>query len=610
MNELKLLLSNWHRAVIFLFMSLPLAVLAGNTSTEYFYRATANISGSGKVYVATTATDEPAYQSSEHTITGSQRSGDSGAQVTFYYYAQANDGYIFDHWAKDSANGTSVSTNPNYNVTETVISTNQNSRTTFTYYAVFKQQTGVIKVNSADNSKGTAGIINADNAVGDEVTLTAFPDVSNGVVFLGWRKGSATSGEYVSTDNPYTLTASSETQGTYYACFSEPLQRVYIRIQNKRTGKFLSLYGDSRAATHQGTISGNSFDDGFIFTNSLKMISEANAQGNPTTVFLRAGNPSGVGVTTNANLTSQGVAFIPTLVTDTDKELTMTLTADGSYQIFTTVSVNDNGTAVNLNSYLCDEGSDWPVMKVTDDPDTWYVYVLDENTVDGAFGANTKAKFTKDGKYYTTMYTTFPYQLLDGVKAYYLPASEQTSYDEATNTVIFSEVSSGKVPANTAVILECDNVQYTSGTAVTNRLLPLNETITSIVGESENLLKGYVSINGSTRENDKSRMYVLSYNNDKLGFYHYSKATMTPNKAYLELPESIDDNPLAKTMTFAFGQEDATGINISQSVSARMGRARAVYDLQGRKVADTPLSMKPSFKKGIFIYRGKKIIIK
>ena len=99
-----------------------------------------------------------------------------------------------------------------------------------------------------------------------------------------------------------------------------------------------------------------------------------------------------------------------------------------------------NGNTMINRSYLCDEGSesDWAVLKsdVSDGSHFWDVYVLDEQITEGAFGANAKSKYTHDGKYYTTMYAPFPYKLLDGVKAYYLPISEQ-SYNKDTHTAIF-----------------------------------------------------------------------------------------------------------------------------------------------------------------------------
>ena len=194
-----------------------------------------------------------------------------------------------------------------------------------------------------------------------------------------------------------------------------------------------------------------------------------------------------------------------------------------------------------MNSYFCDEGTGWLVMKTTDGlsedvlkSSEWTVYILDENTVEGAFGANTKAKYTKEGKYYTTMYTDFPYKLQDGVNAYYLVFNSE--FTDITDRVVFTQVEGDVVPANLAVVLECPAVQNsaTSGTVV-NRLLPLpaNTQSNVSVNEGDNYIKGYICLDGKKTENDKVRMYVLSSKNDKLGFYHSTATYMTPNKAYL-----------------------------------------------------------------------------
>lgn len=595
-------------AFVIIMAAISLSANAGGNTSTYYYSATARISptGSGRVYVNTNATNNPDYQTTS-TKTGTQRSTNNSVQVTFYYYAQANEDYIFDHWARGSAGGTSVSTSPSYTVTETVNSTSERNPTSFTYYAVFKKQTGLVKVTSMNNSHGTVTISDTENSIGDNVTLTAYPDIANGVIFLGWRKNNTGSGDYISTNKVMTITVSDETKGTYYAYFSEPEERVYCRIRNKGTGKFLSVYGNTTATPTTQTMGDQSATDGFKFTNSLKMISAEEAQGNPTTVFLRTGHPSGIGVSIDDHLAAQGVDT----QTLTDGSLLTMETTNGDTKIYTQMRAGSGNNTITFNSYLCDEGTGWLVMKpdgFSNDNDVWEVITLHEDTEDWAFGANTKAKFTKDGKYYTTMYTDFAYKLLDGVKAYYLPTSGEASYNAETNTVVFAEVTTEKVPAYTAVILECDNVQNTSGTAVTNRMLPLaNETVAPIVGESDNLLKGYLSLNGSTVANNKKLMYVLSSSEGILGFFHSSKAAMTANKAYLELPETLDGNSLAKTATFSFGQpdeEEPTGIKLSEKLVDQ--NDNIYYDLQGRVMGTDGKSLRP----GIYIYNSKKIIIK
>ena len=278
-----------------------------------------------------------------------------------------------------------------------------------------------------------------------------------------------------------------------------------------------------------------------------------------------------------------------------------------------------------LPTYLCDEGGDYAVMKTIqglskDEQSTaeWSLYSLDETTTEGAFGANTKAKFTKDGKYYTTMYTDFPYKLLDGVNAYYLVFNEE--FTEITYRVKFTKVEGGKVAANTAVILECPAVQNNieSTDVVTNRLLPLTDNYPSFtVNEGENFLKGYISVNGETRLN-QDKYYVLSANKEEvLGFHPYSKPTMTPNKAYLDV--RVSDQTVveahAKNVTFYFGEpeddtenQETNGIELSNQVVDE-DDSTPVYNLNGTKVAEGKAAEK-MLSPGVYVKKGKKFVVK
>lgn len=626
--------TNMKRWLTTIVMAIFVAFPSMATST-YYYKATAHVSstGGGKVYVS----DEPGAPSSysnEKSVTGSQDGiyawlfGVTSTSVTFYYSAMADDGYIFDHWSKSSNGSDPVSTNANYTVSETVSSRNSGSPTPFNYYAVFKEQTGLIKVATADVTRGSVTIDPVENANGDEVVLTAYPDVANGVKFLGWSKGAASTTTFVSTANPYTLTASTETAGTYYANFSAPLEKMFCRIKNKNTGKYLSVYGDVKAGIHYNYDDGEKAD-GFIFENSLKLISASEAQGNPTTVFLRSGHGGMIGTTVEIDLSNMGVSY-SNLITpgavleDADRcKLTMKPNGDGTYHIYSNVKLQrNNNQTIELESYLCDDGSNWPHSEITSnhaiptDPKySWEVIILDENTTKGAFGANTKQKYTQVvggvNKYYTTMYTTFPYQLLDGVKAYYLPISE-SSYDQENNIVKFTEITD-KVPANTAVILECNEAQNTSDSEVKNRLMPLTD-YDAYISPDVNLLKGYYWLYGQDKvSNDASRMYVLSATEKegvkKLGFFHYSQANMNPNKAYLELPKADegtngDLSELESTIKFRFGtEEDDTPTSIITLSEQQIGDEDApIYDLMGRRVKNAV--------KGVYIQNGKKFIKK
>ena len=604
-------------------------------SSTYYYSATvtANPSdgGGGKVYITSSANQTPEngdYVATK-TITGSERNwtfiGDAGA--TFHLFAQANtdEDWIFDHWAEGSVNGTQVGT-PGVtalNSTKRFSSTSSNSPTEFKYFAIFKEMTGLIKVKSADPQYGSVSIDKPDNKKNDLVTLKAFPDVANGVKFLGWTKDDGTENLNPSP-NPFELTANDDTKGTYYAHFSEPAERLYVRIQNKATGRFLCFYGTTPAKQHQiERDGGDPQQDGFIFENSLQLIDCDKAQGNPETVFMRSGTASGQGVTTDIDLSVNSPRETPVsyhLLTSNQKELTMVKEGD-TYKIYSVFDLpyNDGGDTAPRNCYLCDDGeSDWLQMMYMENSGVaaaaaeWYVYFLDEETTEGAFGANAKETYTKDGLFYTTMYTDFAYECLDGVKAYYLDINSD-SYDEKKHLVYFSEIPKGIVPAFTAVVLECPAVQNeasNSPSAVTNRLIPL---ITGgpkqpeiSINEGSHFLKGYVSVNGEKVGNNKSTMYVLSYNTVGLGFYHYSGANMTPNKAYLDTYVPVDGYQGASTVSFVFGKDkeslgETDKITLHEAVVD--DNDAPIYDLQGRK-------MKGNLPKGIYVRNGQKFVVK
>ena len=602
-----------------------------NTST-YYYRAdveaklTNGVTGGGKVYVTTDPQSTPSYTStSDYTVGQQDVVGDYG-QRKFYYYAQADDGYIFSHWADDRYNNKTHSPNstdgtPYFNTDRTFSSKYSNYPTRFYTYAIFLKQDGVIKVQSSDPSKGSVAISNVENQYNQEVTISAFPDTQNGVKFLGWRKNGT--GDFVSTSASYTLIASAETEGTYYAYFSEPAEVVYCRIQNNKTKNFLSIYGgpDKRAGYHQRIVSGETRNDGFKFNDCLQMISPEDAQGNPATVFKLQGSPAGQGRTIGVNLSAHGASYKNYVNNNDAYELTISTSGSGVSHIFAPFTLDSDISA--MNSYFCDEGTGWLVMKTTDGLGTdvlksseWIVYILDENTVEGAFGANTKAKFTKDGMYYTTMYTDFPYQLLDGVNAYYLVFNSE--FTEITDRVMFTQVEGDVVPAYLAVVLECPAVQNsaTSGTVV-NRLLPLpaNTQSNVSVNEGDNYIKGYICLDGKKTENDKVRMYVLSSKNDKLGFYHSTATYMTPNKAYLLIPEGVEEQAEARannvTLSFGLPEEDdeqgTTEIILSEQMADY--EDAPVYDLQGRIVA-VGKAAESLLRQGIYIKKGKKFVVK
>lgn len=626
-------------AAVLLFWGL-LPIIAGNTSTTYYYRATiyTNPSAGGKVYANDTG-NQPnngsysnSTNNSPYRITGSESTtGDNGTK-TLYLWAQANNGYVFDHWEDNNGNNISTSTNTSTGISFNSTNSGDAQRTQFYYTAVFMEQRGLVKVAVAETGRGSVSIDKPNNTNGQEITISAFPDASNGIKFAGWSKGNNST--IVSTENPWTFTATSGnngTAGTYYAHFSDPPEQLYCRIMNRATGRFLTLYGTQKADQTTRVIGENTINDGFVFTNSLKMTSgEDEAKGNPMTVFLRISQSVSNGIAKEVDLKACGVEYVKDLVKEAKYSLTMENTTGGAVRIYANMSATISGTPYEFKSYLQDDGdSEFAVMKSVDNLTVegldWDIYVLDEDCITGSFGANTKRQFTQNGKYYTTMFSYFPYKLLDGVKAYYLPIHEENDiYDAETNTAHFKDIpltnNEGIVPMNTAVVLESENPYDNTN----NRLLPLKESDYHDLSFESNFLLGYNYVYGISNSNNttirgqyvpndinKPDMFILSQLNGRLGWY-YSKADhMTPNKAYIDvsaLEEYIANHPNeARTIKFTFGDDnsgEATGViapNYADEVDGPL------FDLNGRRVTNGDAY---GLKKGIYISNGKKIVVK
>lgn len=645
-------ISSWKgKAFLMLIGMLFVAIDAVASDYYYYVKADADLSAGGRVYVSTQQTNSPAYQKAPMEFNGSGNGLGSYMQ-NFYFYATNNVGYTFKGW-RNSSNSIE-STSASYNV-QKEISGGRWSRTQVIYTAVFEAVSGLVQAYTTNASRGMVTISNPNNKINQDVMITAIPDASQGVIFRGWKVSydnnvPGDDDPFVTTENPYTLHVSGS--AVYYAYFSEPAQMVYCVLKNKGTGRYLSLYGDGAASEHKtdvtvsipyvGDRTFNNVLDGYDFNNGLKMLEEGKVLGNPMTVFKRnstAVSNTEVGdLVTDVFMTTGDLTKVISIgsLTGTNRNLVFEQQNDGSYRIYTnitnTVRYNWTDYTVTNPSYLYDAGDDFAHLRSTNDMNGdesgtyWYIYFLTEDQVEGAFGANAKSDYTQGGMYYTTMYAPFAYKLLDGVNAYYLPMSKD-SYKEETNTVVFKKIASGGiVPANTAVILECQNADNPT----LNRLMPVSDE-TTIADASHQLLKGYTQLYSrdsqkqNTVANDNLR-YVLSIKNSKLGFYHYSGTNMNPNKAFLELPAPLDElaqyleehnnaGNLAKTVTFSFGETEentdngeATGIELSNQIVDE-DESAPVYNLNGGKVAEGKTAEK-MLRPGVYVKKGKKIVVK
>ena len=188
---------------------------------------------------------------------------------------------------------------------------------------------------------------------------------------------------------------------------------------------------------------------------------------------------------------------------------------------------------------------------------------------------------------YSTFFAHAEVAIPENVKAYYVTA-EGINGNYATLTQI-----ENIIPANTAVILEGAEGQYT-----------FNVSETGATAVSGNLLKG-TAVNSNITE----EAYVLS-NNGGVGLYKAQTTNVSTSggelkvflnnagKAYL--PASAVPAAANGAANFSFRFEGGT-TGISE-VKGENGEVKAIFDLTGRQVN--------AVERGIYIINGKKVLVK
>ena len=466
------------------FLLLSVNMMAGST---YYYKVTATASptGEGKVYVSDEQ-EKPKSNGYEDnkSITAPGSSTGQAASKEFYLFAQPAEGYLFDKWTKDDGT-TEVSKQKNATTgTLTSSSKDENNPATFGYIAHFIKA-GDAYVVSEDEAVGTAGISKPTNAIGEEVTLTAYPDMFAGK-FKAWTKD----GKVVSTDNPYTFTVTEDNKGKYVATFDKidmAKTGFYCIVRNVKFNRNLGLMGIS-----DKTVSSSNR----YLKNSI-MLLESNSDvmhASPAFVLKLTGKSDGTGGLEDANMAAQGKD------SKSIAKKTYTFSKHGDhFYIY--------GSAGSSTAYMVDFADAFTqeegVGKVNhpglynganenDASYHWQVIPITRNSTDAYFGAMPSEQAKVGDKYYTTMYTAFPYECLDDVKAY------TVDMINADGTVHLKEITSGKVPSKTAVVLACNSTKPNK-----NRLLPLLEEPAAV--EGDNLLKREIWLKNENKAEDEYR---------------------------------------------------------------------------------------------------------
>ena len=247
-----------------------------------------------------------------------------------------------------------------------------------------------------------------------------------------------------------------------------------------------------------------------------------------------------------------------------------------------------------------------PELLVTGDAAMWILEKVDDTNY---FGVKPSTNMRgRDGKYYTTLYVDFPFQIKGDVKAYTIEGVDAKNADGYYFAKVKELAQQGDtVPAQTAVVLECNSTNPAD-----NQLLPTGDEKPKT---SNNRLCGIFfggSINGLTVKDGAGNDYNVTHDNirafnintadsrNPIGFYKVkNNVTNIPgNKAFLVLTST---EAQAKSFVLEFEDGGTTGIETLEN-SKRSTDDGVYYDLQGRRVENPT--------RGIYIVNGKKVVIK
>ncbi|MDE6208004.1 MAG: hypothetical protein K2M55_09360 [Muribaculaceae bacterium] len=628
-------------------------------ASTFYSKVTATVSsGEGYVYVAnadkTDVSDDEINQTTHSATYSGQGLGTTGRgepDHTFKIYAKGADGYSFKQWTDGNKD------NPR-TVSFTVSSTSSSSPTTKEYAAIFEGS--AFSVKSYDLSMGTVSIDKPIVNIGDVVTITATPikPVGNGelwgtttnsksVKFAGWYNKA---GDFVSDENPYKHTVDAEDVFTAkfereFAIKTDANNKIYgyYRLQstmcnnpNKEgepgkyymciTGDFVPALSSSNRYL-MGAVELNQYPYDFAgarksdYAYSLAPYSDCgsvlyitgDAESN-----IHSAITSRTTVANNIDATAQGVSVKK--MTGGQTLNLKTAATQGFYIIFSGSSAS---LQVNYFHHMW-VTTDKPANAVFNYAGDFDVQPIDLEHIDtNYFGAYPSADMEFDGGYWSTMYTSFPYECYepDGVEAYVVKSA--TNNEEGT-FINLTRLEDGIVPAATPVILKCKGL-----TPKENRLLPLMPDDARLADAKAlcegNLLTGNYGLwtgysNTTTGGQSQTATYSgrPTYNQNtmrvfnvnasgNLGFYRMamnedgSAPELVPNRAYLTdaalAAAGITPENAARGIRMRFDSE-LGGIE-DVTVEPTNGDA-VIYDLYGRRVTRMVSG-------NIYIVNGRKV---
>ena len=317
----------------------------------------------------------------------------------------------------------------------------------------------------------------------------------------------------------------------------------YYRLQNTGSNRYLTISNDRVDEGNKSAITGG--NEGAVF--GLKTINDPISDPS-SIIYISKEDP----VQPNYNIQGQGINPLQVLK---NNNAVLRIYPDGdSYVIY--------GARGGISLYLVDnKGSDGYIKIARKGAypthQNWNVKPVDGTTE--YLGVAPDQNIKVGDKYYTTFFADFPFELPEGIKAYYV-----RNYTVGTGEGIaeLKEIT-GKVPANTPVILECNSLNPADNKLSLSMSNDVSITDNKLSGvyfcyikmkitdpTQENTTENFAAIKNAVKYDAKS-MRVLGLVDGKLALVTASDDQLVvtdqgkylpANKAYFQFTESAEGN--------------------------------------------------------------------
>ena len=353
---------------------------------------------------------------------------------------------------------------------------------------------------------------------------------------------------------------------------AQKIANGYYRVQNKASNRFFMIV-DDRAWIN---INGSDVNTGAFRT--VKGFNEKVAW-NPATICYIEQAPNGSQyniIGAGMNLYQKAGIYVDITLATADGAYTVTGSKDGIGKMLY------DGSRLDSIYYIYTNGASGYQY--------WYFRPVKST---GSYYFGIKPTVAASGKYYASMYASFPYKVLNtNVKAYYVNRIWR-------NYAVLAPLSLG-VPESTPVILEC------TSQSPTDNIVDLQTVSASV---SNNLLNGVFFCNDvseatghrNVTEYKSSTMRVLGTDADgNLAFITPTSLQYIPaNSVYLQVPTGTP-----ATLKCITQEEYQTGVIELQNDCAE--KPAGVYTIGGQRVGDTL----DGLPRGLYVTGGKKVLVK